>query len=382
MIQKLVQSHRQKFNAAPDKRVFAPGRVNFIGEHTDYNGGLVMPLALDKGVYAAVSKNGSRLLHIQSLDYNAFAEFDVNALKPDMALAWANCPKGIVSVIQVNGHKIEGFDLTLTGDLPIGAGLSSSAAVEVAVGFAVKELFGLDYDGVTLAKMCQHAEHEFTGAKCGIMDQMISVLGRERMLLTLSCADLSYHYTPLELGEAALLIVNSNVKHNLAGSAYNTRRKECAEILDLLRKAGNCLKSLSDYSLEALQAAENLLTSVLYRRLHHILSENERVRQVAYKLKGKNLKAVGELLTQSHISLRDDYEVSCEELDWLVDAALAVTGVYGARMTGGGFGGCAIVLLKRKSVDAYKKSLDGYRARFNGLPEIYEAVPSAGVRLI
>ncbi|MFH0920412.1 MAG: galactokinase [Fibrobacterota bacterium] len=382
MIQKLVQNHQQKFNMAPDKRVFAPGRVNFIGEHTDYNGGWVMPLALDKGIYAAVSKNGSRLLRIQSLDYNAYAEFDIDTLKPDTALTWANGPKGIVSVIRANGHTIEGFDLTLTGNIPIGAGLSSSAAVEVAVGFAVKELFGLSFDNVALAKMSQKAEHAFTGTKCGIMDPMISVLGKEKMLLTLSCADLSYLYSPLELGDAALLIVNSKVKHHLAESAYNKRREECAEIMDLLCKAGNGLKNLSDYSLDALKAANSLLPPVLYRRLHHVLSENERVQQVSYKLKGKNLKAVGELLTQSHISLRDNYEVSCEELDWLVDNALAVTGVYGARMTGGGFGGCVIVLLKKKSRDVYKKSLDGYRARFNVLPEIYEAVPSAGVRVI
>jgi galactokinase len=378
----LLKKHFSRFRHEAEITVFAPGRVNFIGEHTDYNGGLVMPLALRMGVYVAASKNNGKTLNINSADFKKYGEFPLESLAPDRNAAWANCPKGIVKMILDKGHKVPGLDLTITGDLPIGAGLSSSAAVEVGVGFAVSELFHLKLDKKELALMSQEAEHAFTGAKCGIMDQMISALGKKDRLMMLSCRDLKIEYAPFSLGSAALLIVNTRVKHNLAESAYNERRRECAGALDLAKKDMAGLASLSDYPLERLVSRKKEFPALLYRRFHHVLTENLRVRGAAKALKKKNLALVGSLMLESHKSLRDDYEVSCPELDWIVEKAMSVSGVYGARMTGGGFGGCAIVLLEKKATPAFRESLKGYLKAFGAEPEVYEALPGDGVRAI
>ncbi|OGJ93710.1 MAG: galactokinase [Candidatus Raymondbacteria bacterium RifOxyC12_full_50_8] len=379
---KLVRNHQQKFHFPPAFCVFAPGRINFIGEHTDYNGGLVMPMALDKGVYVAISPNGDRMLRIQSLDFNQYAEFSLEGLAPDPSAMWANCPKGIVRMLQDKGCAVPGADITITGDLPIGAGLSSSAAVEVAVGFAVKRMFNLNVSDIDLAFLCQKAEHEFTGAKCGIMDQMISILGKKRTLMKLSCADLEYEYIPFKFSGVSILITNSRVSHNLAQGEYNVRRTECAQIFEMIRTMNSDAATISDFSLKEMGENEYFFRGTLYNRLLHILSENYRVRKMARMLKDGDLYAVGDLLYESHKSMRDHYEVSCPELDWLVDNASQIPGVYGARMTGGGFGGCTITLLKQSAEKAYIASLDQYVKEFGIEPEVYTAVPSDGVRVI
>lgn len=382
MKEKAKTSHSQRFGALPDCCVFAPGRVNFIGEHTDYNGGLVMPLALQMGVTVAASKNRSGLLRIQSVDFDKYGEFPLENLSPDKEADWANCPKGIIRMMLDKGLPVGGLDITITGNLPIGAGLSSSAAVEVATGLAAATLFGIDIDRTELALLAQKAEHAFTGTQCGIMDMMISARGRKDHLMILSCHDLKIEYAPFNLGNAALLVVNSRVKHNLADSEYNTRRRECAEALALARKDMPYLKTLSDYPLDQLVSGKEQYPPVLYKRFHHVLSENNRVRKTADALAKNNMALAGALLLDSHSSLRDDYEVSCVELDWLVDSARGVKGVYGARMTGGGFGGCVIVLLEKTAVAVYRESLNGYSRKFGITPEIYEALPGNGARVV
>jgi galactokinase len=381
-LQALISTHSKKFGKAPEATVFAPGRVNFIGEHTDYNGGLVMPLALDLGVCAAASKNGLGLLRIHSLDFRKYGEFDLKSLTPEKKETWANCPMGMVQTFLQAGYKVSGLNLTMTGDLPMGAGLSSSAAAEVAAGFAVKELFRIKLEGIRLALLAQKAEHEFTGAMCGIMDQAISVLGRKDSLLKLSCRDLSYDYIPFKLKGLKLLIVNSCVRHNLAQGEYNARRKECAAALHIAQKIKPGIECLSDFTPDLLEENKIRFPGKIYARSRHVLSENGRVKSAAARLAKDDFASVGRFMFESHESLRRDYEVSCDELDWLVDHAKAQKGVLGARMTGGGFGGCVIVLLEEKAGKQYRKSLGEYKKEFKITPQVFEAVASNGARVM
>ena len=382
MKKRLIRRHRQKFGRAPTYCVFAPGRINFIGEHTDYSGGLVMPMALSMGIYVAISPNDNGLLRIQSLDFGEYGEFPMDDLHPDAAAVWANCPKGVVRMLLDGGYAISGADLTITGDLPIGAGLSSSAAVEVAVGFAARKLFDVAVGDQDLAALCQKAEHVFTGAQCGIMDQTISILGRRRTLLKLSCADLSYDYIPFTRRGVSILITNSHVAHNLAQGEYNVRRAECARIFKAIRTVNRAAQNISDFTLAEFEKHRRLFKGKLRGRLQHILSENERVKKMEQALKDGDLVAAGRLLYESHASLRDDYEVSCAELDWLVSNAAGIPGVYGSRMTGGGFGGCTITLMRNAAIGSYRASLRKYAGTFGVRPEVYMAVPSDGARVI
>jgi galactokinase len=380
MLKQLASQHSHHFGKAPEVLAFAPGRVNFIGEHTDYSGGLVMPLALSMGIFAAASRTDSGLLRIQSLDFSQYGEFDLKTLAPDKKTSWANCPKGMVQMFLEEGFRVPGMDITLSGDLPVGAGLSSSAAAEVVVGVALRELFGFDVKGMRLALLAQKAEHTFTGTQCGIMDLAISVLGKKDALLKLSCRDLSYEHIPYRLKGVKLLIVNTGVKHDLATGEYNVRRRQCMEGFTIATGLRPDMKSLSDFSVELLKRKRALFPEVTFRRCRHVLGENQRVLDVAQSLEREDFETVGRLLVESHQSLRKDYEVSSEELDFLVDHALTQSGVYGARMTGGGFGGCIIVLLKESSAEAYKRSLDGYRKAFGIIPQVYEAKASEGAK--
>ncbi len=379
---KLIDFHLAKFKTKPKLIALAPGRVNFIGEHTDYNGGLVMPLALNMGVYSAVSENNKGLLRIQSLDFNKYEEFEISSLQPDNISTWANCPKGIIKMLINAGCSVKGVDLTMTGDIPIGAGLSSSAAAEVSAGFAVKELFSFTIDGIKLALLAQKSEHEFLGTKCGIMDQAISILGKKDTLFKLSCNDLSFDYIPFRMTDMKLLIINSGVKHNLAAGEYNIRRAQCDEAFKIAKNVNPGIETLSDFSLELLDKNRNLFSDILYQRCHHVLSENLRLLEVARCLALDDFVSVGRLLTESHRSLQKDYEVSCPELDFLVDLSLKQAGVLGARMTGGGFGGCIIVLIQEKGEGIFKKSLSAYKREYDINPVVFEAVSSDGAKII
>lgn len=382
MKQKVLEQHRLKFNTDPAFLVFAPGRVNFIGEHTDYNGGLVMPLALDKGVYLGVSANNENLLRLNSVDFQASKEYGFDALAPDSEAAWANIPLGAVKGVLGDRHPESGMDITLAGDLPIGAGLSSSAAVAVAAAFAVRHFFDLDVSDRDLAFACQKAEHEFTGARCGIMDQMICILGRRRKLLEIFCDTLDFQYIPFLSDDSRLLVTDSGVSHELAQSEYNARRTECEEAFSILKGRNGRLNTLSDCPGSLLEKHKDLLNEKQFKRVRHVLSENLRVREASAALKIENTVLAGALLTESHESLKTDFEVSCPELDFLVENALSLPGVYGSRMTGGGFGGSTVTLVRASSVEAYKGSLKKYQEKFGREARVIEAVPSDGVRVI
>ncbi|MBL8027890.1 MAG: galactokinase, partial [Fibrobacteres bacterium] len=344
-------------------KAFAPGRVNFIGEHTDYNGGLVMPAALNLGVTVTASKLSEPVLKIRSIDFNKTGSFPIAELKRDDSESWANCPKGMTAVLNEIKPFSCGCEVTITGNIPLGSGLSSSAACEVAVGKALCTLFGIELTPMELALAAQQAEHRFTGTLCGIMDQAASALGKKDCLIKLDCAKLEWEYVPFKLNGVKLLITNTGVKHNLADGEYNKRRKECSEALNVIKTVLPDMRDLASCSPDWIRKNKSLFQEVVYKRALHASTEQDRVLKASAALAAGELAETGRLMTASHRSLQNDYEVSCEELDWLVDNALSISGVYGARMTGGGFGGCMIALLDESSVELYRKSMAGYKEK-------------------
>lgn len=381
MVQRLRRAHEERFGRSPEVAAFAPGRVNFIGEHTDYNGGLTMPLALQLGIYAAASRNPSGRLRLLSLDFKDFAEVDFTS-GAGTAPAWTACPRGMAALLNREKGGIGGADLTLTGNLPVGAGLSSSAAAEVAVGTALAALFGIKCEGISLALLAQKAEHEFTGTQCGIMDQAISVLGKQDRLLRLNCRDLSYDHAPFAITGLKLWVINSGVKHNLADGEYNRRRSECAEALSVARKVRPGLPDLSAFPLADLQEHRTAFAATSFRRARHVLSENLRVNHAARALEKGDFSAVGRLMNESHASLKNDYEVTCPETDFLAGRLSGLPGVLGARMTGGGFGGSVIALANEESEPAIRTLLKQYEAAFQATATLFEAQASEGARLL
>jgi len=382
MIDNVGKEHFRVFGVKAAVIAFAPGRVNFIGEHTDYNGGLVMPAALDLGVMVAASPLSESLLRVRSIDFDKLAEYDINNLKRDDKESWANCPKGMTAVLLEKFGFIGGIALTITGNIPLGSGLSSSAACEIAVGKAIAALFGITVEPMELALSAQTAEHRFTGTMCGIMDQAASVLGRKDHLIKLDCAKLAWEYVPFNLSNAKLLITHSGVKHNLADGEYNRRRNECSEALSIIKYIIPSINTLAECEPSWLEKNSYLFSDTIYRRAHHVATEQQRVLLAGEALFNGNLAEVGRLMTASHRSLQHDYEVSCEELDFLVDNALKLPGVYGARMTGGGFGGCMITLIENSAIETYKESLSAYCLKYGIEPRVIEAVPSDGARVL
>jgi galactokinase len=341
-----------------------------------------MPFALALGVYAAVSKNNARELRIDSVDFNQYGVFPMRSLGPDSQARWANSIKGMIAMLQKQGHALSGLNITMAGDLPIGAGLSSSAAAEVCTGVSAAALFGLSLRGMELALLAQQAEHAFTGTQCGIMDMAVSVLGKKGHLLKLSCRDLTFTHVPFAVGTLKLFLLNSGVKHNLADGEYNKRRSECAEALAIARSVHPGLTDLSAFSLTELEAHRALFPDKPLRRARHVLSENRRVEAVASSLASRDFVQVGRLMNESHQSLRADYEVTCVETDYLADEAIRIPGCLGARMTGGGFGGSVIALSTPESQAAFESLLERYRAAFQVEPSMMTAVASEGARIL
>jgi galactokinase len=317
----------------------APGRVNLIGEHTDYNDGLVMPAAIDFATYVDVSARADRRLAVHSENYSETVEFDLDDPEPRARGHWSDYVLGVAKMLDANGA-----DLRIRSDVPMGAGLSSSAALEVAVALA---LLRSDMDRTALAKLCQRAENEFVGVRCGIMDQFSACHARAGNALMLDCRTLEHRFVPLPAG-VTLVIANTMVRHSLAAGEYNRRRAECEE------GSAHFGRSLRDVTIAELEREGRGLSDLVYRRCRHVISENARVIAAAAALEGGDLLNFGELMYQSHRSLRDDFEVSCAELDTLVEIAAAVPGVVGSRMTGGGFGGCTISLVRDEHVDAFR----------------------------
>jgi galactokinase len=366
----LQQTFRELYGT--DARIYrAPGRVNLIGEHTDYNDGFVMPAAIGFSTWVAAAPRPDRKIVVYSTNYAQQVEFDLDAVVTPARQHWGDYVYGVAVILEQNGYDLRGANLLIRGDVPIGAGLSSSAAIEVATGYALLDTAGLSMDRIELAKLCQRVENEFIGLRSGIMDQFVSCNGREGHALMLDCRSLDYRLLPLP-AEVRLVICNTMVKHSLATGAYNQRRAECEAGVQHLRSFLPDVRALRDVSLSELQQYGRDLPEVIYRRCHHVISENERVLASAAALEQGDFTTFGRLMNASHQSLRDDYEVSCEELDVMVRLAGEVEGVYGARMTGGGFGGCTINLVSAEHVSEFERVVaQGYQQATGHAPEIY-----------
>lgn len=381
----LLEEFKARFpRAGKVQAVRAPGRVNLLGEHTDYNQGFVFPMAIDAGIQIAGELNGTGRVNLYSLNYAAKESFLLEEITPSKSNTWANYIKGVVWQFQKLGLQPQGADLVIQGNVPQGAGLSSSAALEVAAALLLDALHGWGLGAVDLVKLAQKAENEFVGVACGIMDQFASMLGQKDHALFLDCRSLEYEAVPLPLEKQgyAVAVVNSGVRRGLAGSEYNTRRQQCEEAVQRLQNELPGVESLRDVSLVDLSLV-NQLPDPLARRARHVVMENARVQQGVTALKAGELEEFGRLLTASHKSLRDDYEVSCAELDLLVELALEVPGVLGSRMTGAGFGGCTIALVPQTSLPAFEKTVsEEYQRRTGIQPEIFVFRPAPGARII
>lgn len=374
------------YGAAPELISFAPGRVNLIGEHTDYNGGHVFPCALELGISCAVRKRADRKLRFYSLDIPGagVAEGSLDELKPLTNRSWTAYPEGVIHAMLEAGLPVEqGADFLFGGDIPSGMGLSSSAALEVATGKAVSELFGLGVDPVKLALIGKRAENAYVGVNCGIMDQFASAMGRKGCAVFLDTATLEHAYAPVEMDAHELVIVDSRVKHSLAGSAYNDRRRECEEALRALAPVtgGDALCHITPGEFEAHKDA--IADPVCRKRAKHAVYEDHRTVAALDALEKGDMALFGRLMNESHISLRDDYEVSCEELDILTSLAWELPGVLGARMTGGGFGGCMIALVEKSAADGFIEAIRTAYSERTGLEARFIAAePGDGVRIV
>ena len=354
---------------------FAPGRVNLIGEHTDYNGGHVFPCALTIGTYAAVRKRADRKLNFYSMNFAnmGMIESSLDDLTPSKEADWTNYPKGVMWAFAGRGMTMDcGMDIVLNGNIPNGSGLSSSASLEVLTGYFLKDLYGFDVTNIDLAKIGQYSENNFNGMNCGIMDQFASAMGKKDHAIFLDTADLSYEYAPLQLNGAKIVVTNSNVKHSLVNSEYNVRRSECEKALEELQTVID-IKGLGDLSEEQFEAHKSAIKDeVRVRRAKHAVYENQRAVRAVNALKSNDLKQFGELMNASHVSLRDDYQVSCEEIDVLVEEAWKIDGVIGSRITGGGFGGCTVSIVRDESVDAFQEKVGAaYKERIGKTADFY-----------
>lgn len=354
---------------------FAPGRVNLIGEHTDYNGGHVFPCALTIGTYAAVRKRQDRKLNFYSMNFESLGviESSLDDLTPSKEADWTNYPKGVMWAFAGRGMTMDcGLDLVLNGNIPNGSGLSSSASLEVLTGYLLKDLYGFDVTNIDLAKIGQYSENNFNGMNCGIMDQFASAMGKKDHAIFLDTADLSYEYAPLVLKGAKIVVTNSNVKHSLVNSAYNERRSECEKALEELQAVVE-IKGLGDLSEEQFEEHKSAIKDeIRIKRAKHAVYENQRTIRAVDALKKDDLALFGELMNASHVSLRDDYQVSCDEIDVLVEEAWKVDGVIGSRITGGGFGGCTVSIVKDEAVDVFKEKVGAaYQERVGRQADFY-----------
>jgi len=377
MKKKLFDKFAELFGNADGARFyFSPGRVNLIGEHTDYNGGHVFPCALTLGTYGAARRRDDRKLHFYSMNLDSFGivEASLDDLTNKKAYNWANYPLGVVWAFAEKGYKLDqGFDMVIWGNIPNGSGLSSSASLEVLTGVILTDLFGItDLTMTDLALIGQYSENNFNGCNCGIMDQFAVAMGKKDNAIFLDTSTLKYEYAPIELKDAKIIITNSKVKHSLVDSAYNDRRRECAEALAELQ-AGVEIDSLGDLTPEEFESHKSLIKDpVRLKRAKHAVYENQRTIDAVSALKEGNIERFGELMNQSHISLRDDYEVSCEEIDILVDLAWKIPGVIGSRITGGGFGGCTVSIVKNDAVDTFIESIGkAYKEKVGHEAEFY-----------
>ena len=371
------------FGGTAELLVQAPGRVNLIGEHTDYNDGFVFPVAIDRWVVIAATPRNDNVIRVFSAMHDEMAEYVIDEIN-EAQKHWSDYGKGVIREFLKLGQSVRGFDAAVVGDVPMGAGLSSSAAVEMAVGKTLMELNGIDMSGPELALLGQRAENQFVGVNCGIMDQFISANGKVGHALFLDCRDLSYDLVPLARDDVRIVICNSGVTRGLTDSAYNERRSACESgVRHLALATGEDIKALRDVSIEMLDAYQGALSEEILRRCRHVITENDRTQHAVALLQAGDVAGFGKLMGESHVSLRDDYEVSGDELDLLVEIANGVPGVLGARMTGAGFGGCTVNLVDADAVDDLIGAVnEKYEKATKLTPEVYVCASVNGAERI
>lgn len=380
----LEQKFQEVFGIPAEKQFFAPGRVNLIGEHTDYNGGNVFPCAIDKGTYGLVKKRDDRKFHMYSENFAdlGIMEFTLDELTNEKKHDWANYPKGVIKMFLEAGQKIDsGFDILFSGNIPNGAGLSSSASIEMLTAIVLKDLFNLSIDPVEMAQLGKKTENLFIGVNSGIMDQFAVAMGKKDNAILLDCNTLKYDYVPVVLKDEVIVIANTNKRRGLADSKYNERRAECDEALAELQTKLP-IKALGELSIEQFEANKDLIKSpIRQKRAKHAVYENQRTLKAQKELSAGNLAEFGKLMNQSHISLRDDYEVTGVELDTLAALAWEQPGVVGSRMTGAGFGGCTVSIVKKDKVDDFIKNVgEAYKNKIGYAADFYIASVSDGAK--
>jgi len=379
----LTQKFKDHFGEHPALLVRAPGRINLIGEHTDYNNGFVLPAAIDKAIYFAISPRNDQKCILYAYDLDDSYEFTLDNLQKSEK-GWANFLIGVVAEIIAKGKQINtGFNLVFGGDVPLGAGLSSSAAVESGIGFALNELYNLELSKLDLALIAQQAEHKYAGVNCGIMDMFASIHGKANSVIKLDCQDLSFEYFPFDFPDYTLVLCNTGVKHNLGDSEYNQRRAECEEGIRILQSPFPQVESLRDVTMRMLCSQADKFSPIVYQRCKYVVEEIERVSIACTALENRDLIIFGQKMYETHEGLSKDYEVSCPELDFLVEQSQNFEAVVGARMMGGGFGGCTINLVKADTADEFIKNISlVYLHAFNIQLQSYKVNISNGVEEI
>lgn len=385
-LNKLWKIFKDKFtDTSLTKGTFSvPGRVNLIGEHTDYNDGFVLPMAIEKEIVMLGQLRNDRKVRVFDFGYNTEIDFSLDKLIPLRKNTWANYLMGVMDEIQKAGYPLQGANLVFISNIPKGAGLSSSAALEVVTALTMAKLNSLKIEPVEMALLCRRAENNFVGVSCGIMDQYVSCLGQKNYALFIDCRSNDYEPVPFKDPDYQVLICNSKIQRGLANSEYNKRREECKIATKFFKQKFNReIRALRDITIDEFKKYQAQLPEIIARRTRHVISENYRVQAGVQALRMGNYSAFGQLMIESHQSLKDDYEVSCAELDLLVNLALKQEGVLGARMTGAGFGGCTVNLLRREYIDAFEKTIkQGYKKITGINPDIYLTLPTEGAKVI
>jgi galactokinase len=378
----IINTFRKEFGEEPALVVRSPGRINIIGEHTDYNDGFVFPAAIDKEIMFAARPNDKNIFRFYSVDFNEHFEMKLRDLNKS-EVQWANYLLGVADQFKQAGYELRGVDVAFGGNIPVGAGLSSSAAVETGFAKVLSELFDFNVTNLDLVKMSQKAEHEYAGVMCGIMDQFAIIHGKSGHALKLDCRTLDYEYAPVEMEDYQILLIDTKVKHALASSEYNTRRKECEQAVEVLKQYDPSVKALRDVTPELLKKHHFELEEKVYKRAKYVVEENIRVEKAFEALQNNDVVKLGKLMYETHIGLRDEYEVSCDELDILFDIAYQSEAVVGARMMGGGFGGCTINIVRNDGVDVFvENAAKEFEKKTGQKPEVYKVKISEGTGVL
>jgi galactokinase len=382
-IELVSEKFNEVYGVPPRVIVRAPGRVNLIGEHTDYNDGYVLPIAIDRDILIAAAPSDEPTVCLYSMNFDRISMFSLDNITKDVDNEWSNYPRGVAYMLKKRRKHIGGADMVVHGDIPLAAGLSSSAAFEVASAMAFQALYGFDMSGPEMALLCQAAENEFVGVNCGIMDQFISRLGSKNHALFIDCRSLEHEAVPLPEKGIKVIVANTMRKRGLVDSEYNVRRAQCEEAVSILKTFLPGIRALRDVTVLDFKKYGRELPPTVRRRAEHVITENNRVLESVEALRHGKLSVFGRLMNASHESLRDNYEVSCRELDVLVEAAWRIPGVYGSRMTGAGFGGCTVSLVAEEAVEEFLERVpQEYRARIGITPMVYVCTPEGGAEVI